>query len=111
MADRQMIPENEPSLTLDVEQPYLDRESGKGLADGLARIEGHVRSVRRMVLAHRCADEILLQVAAVKAALNKVASQILDHELTACVHSCMDGNPTERLNKVTKVLSTLLKQT
>ena len=98
-------------ISLDVEQPYLDTASAKSLIDGLARIEGHVRSVREMVLDHRCADEILLQVAAVKAALNRVTSQILDHELTACVASCMDGNPDERLGKVTKVISTLLKQT
>lgn len=98
-------------IPLNVEQPYLDAVSAKTLVDGLARIEGHVRSVRQMVLEHRFADEILLQVSAVKAALNKVSSQILDHELTACVASCMDGHRDERLAKVTKVLSTLLKQT
>ena len=63
-----------------------------------------------MVMDHRCADEILLQVTAIKAALNQFSSQILDHELKACMDSCMDGSSDERLKKVTKVLSTLLKQ-
>ena len=98
-------------IPLNVEQPYLDSAAAKALADNLARIEGHVRSVRRMVLEHRCADEILLQVAAVKASLNGVAGRLIDHELTACVESCMTGSPDARLKKVTKVLSTLLKQT
>ncbi len=97
-------------ISANVGQPYLNQDSAKALVDGLSRIEGHVRSVRQMVLEHRCADEILLQVAAVKAALNRVSSQILDHELTACVNSCMEGHPEERLDKVIKVLSTLLKQ-
>jgi DNA-binding FrmR family transcriptional regulator len=91
-------------------QPYLSEAAAKALADRLARIEGHVRSVRQMVLQHRCADEILLQVAAVKAAMNQVSAQLLDHELTACVNSCMEGDTDERLKKVTKVLATLLKQ-
>ena len=98
------------ALPMNVEQPYLDPESAKGLMDRLARIEGHVRSVSRMVEEHRCADEILLQVSAVKAALNQVSSRILDRELAACVESCMDGDPDQRLKKVTRVLSTLLKQ-
>ena len=95
---------------LQVERPYLDAMSSKALMDRLARIEGHVRSVGRMVADHRCADEVLLQVAAVKAALNQFSSQVLDHELNACVQSCMEGDSDERLKKVTKVLSTLLKQ-
>lgn len=97
-------------LHLEVERPYLDAADSKSLMDRLARVEGHVRSVRRMVSEHRCADEILLQVAAIKAALNQVSSQILDHELNACVQYCMEGDSDERLKKVTKVLSTLLKQ-
>lgn len=97
-------------IQLEVERPYLDAAAAKSLMNRLARVEGHVRSVRRMVAEHRCADEILLQVAAVKAALNQVSSQILDHELSACVQSCMEDDSDERLKKVTKVLSTLLKQ-
>lgn len=91
-------------------EPYLTPAAQKALADRLSRIEGHVASVRRMVLEHRCADEILLQVAAVKAAVNQVSAQILDHELSACMTSCMSGDADERLAKVTKVLTTLLKQ-
>ncbi len=97
-------------IPLNVSQSYLDQASSKALADRLARIEGHLRSVRQMVLDYRCADEILLQLAAVKAALNQFASKLLDHELTACMQSCMEGNADDRLKKVTKVLSTLLKQ-
>ena len=93
------------------ERPYLSADAMKALAHRLARIEGHVRSVRQMVLDHRCADEILLQVAAVKAAINQVSAQILDHELTACMNSCMEGDADERLRRVTRMLTTLLKQT
>ena len=92
------------------ERPYLDDAAQKSLADRLSRLEGHLRAVRRMLLERRCADEILLQVAAVKAALNKFSSSLLEHELKACLESCMDGDAEERLDRVTKVLTTLLKQ-
>lgn len=89
---------------------YLDKAATQALASRLARIEGHVGSIKRMVQDKRCADEILLQVTAVKAALNKFSAALLDHELKACMESCMNGDADERLGKVTKVLSTLLKQ-
>ncbi|MFQ5739937.1 MAG: metal-sensitive transcriptional regulator [Acidobacteriota bacterium] len=91
------------------ERPYLSETSKKALADRLARLEGHVRSVRQMILDHRCADEVLLQVVAVRAALNQFAATLLDEELRACLNTCMEGEHDERLGKVTKVLSTLLK--
>lgn len=94
----------------ELDQPYLDGQAQKILANRLARIEGHLRSIRQMVLDHRCADEILLQVTAVKAALNQFSAALLDHELKACMNSCMEGNAEERLDKVVRVLSTLLKQ-
>lgn len=93
-----------------IDRPYLDDIAKKKLADRLARMEGHLHSIREMVLNHRCADEILLQTAAVKAALNKFSAALLDHELKACMNSCMPGSEDERLEKVTKVLSILLKQ-
>ncbi len=89
---------------------YLDDDARRALINRLARLEGHMRFIRGMVDQRRCADEILLQVAAVKAAINKFSAVLLDHELKACVHTCMTGDADDRLEKITKVLSTLLKQ-
>ncbi len=88
---------------------YLSPESQKALADRLARAEGHLRSVRQMVLDQRCADEILVQLAAVRAALNQTAAALVEHELRACVDTCMAGSVDERLQRVAKALSTVLK--
>lgn len=89
---------------------YLDDEAKRALGNRLARLEGHFRSIRTMLDEERCADEILLQVAAVKAALNRFSAVLLEHELHSCMDTCMGGDPGERLEKVTKVLATLLKQ-
>lgn len=62
-----------------------------------------------MGIDHRCADEILLQLAAVKAALNQVAAGLIETEMRACVSSCMPGNSDDRLDRVAKALATVLK--
>lgn len=88
---------------------YLTPEAQKALADRLARAEGHLRSVRQMVVDHRCADDILIQIAAVKAALNQTAAALVEQEMRSCVNSCMAGDPDERLARVTKALASVLK--
>ena len=88
---------------------YLTPEAQKALADRLARAEGHVRSIRQMVVDHRCADEVLIQIAAVKAALNQTAASLIDSEMRACVNTCMGGSTDDRLERVTKALSAVLK--
>lgn len=91
------------------QQEYLTPEAQKALADRLARAEGHVRSIRQMVVDHRCADEILIQIAAVKAALNQTAASLIDSEMRSCVNTCMGGSDDDRLERVTKALAAVLK--
>jgi len=90
---------------------YLDEEAKKALMARLARMEGHVRAISRMVDERDWADEILLQVAAVKGALNRFASMLVEDELKACLSHCQDPiEQEERIDRLTKVLSTLFKQ-
>jgi DNA-binding FrmR family transcriptional regulator len=90
-------------------EDYLTPQAQKALADRLARAEGHLRSIRQMVIDHRCADEILIQIAAVKAALNQTAAGLIDSEMRSCVSTCMGGSPDDRLDRVTKALSAVLR--
>ena len=102
---------SELSMRHSVGTGYLDEASKRALRNRLSRLEGHLRAVAQMLEEERCADEILLQVTAVKAALNRFSAVLLEHELQSCMDTCMKGDPGERLQKVTKVLATLLKQT
>jgi DNA-binding FrmR family transcriptional regulator len=90
-------------------QEYLTPEVQKALADRLARAEGHLRSVRQMVIDHRCADDILMQIAAVKAAINQVAAGLIETEMRSCVSSCMEGDADDRLDRIAKALATVLR--
>ncbi len=90
-------------------EQYLTPEAQKALADRLARAEGHLRSIRQMVVDHRCADEILLQLAAVKAALNHFAASLVESEMKACLSTCMPGDADERMERMTHALAAVLK--
>ncbi len=51
----------------------------------LSRIEGHVRAIKRMVVAGKPCPDILIQFAAVKAAVQKAAQVVLEDHVESCL--------------------------
>lgn len=60
-------------------------ESLKRVVNRLSRIEGHIRGIKTMVQESRPCPDVLVQVAAVRGALDRVARMILDEHLTECI--------------------------
>jgi DNA-binding FrmR family transcriptional regulator len=90
---------------------YLDDDTVQALDVRLARTEGSVRGIRKMIAERRCVDEILTQVAAVKGALNQVTCLMLERQLMACFTQCMPaGEPDDRLQRLANALSMVVKQ-
>ena len=88
---------------------YLTPETQRRLVNGLSRIEGHVRAVKRMVEERRCCDDILIQTAAIRSALNRVAVKLVEEELLNCLTSCGQLEAEERMSNAMKALSSMLK--
>ena len=64
----------------------------KGVLGRLARIEGHVRAVGRMVEKDVPCPEVLIQIAAVRSALNAVGRLILEDHVRGClIDAAQDG--------------------
>jgi CsoR family transcriptional regulator, copper-sensing transcriptional repressor len=60
-------------------------ESLRPIVNRLSRIEGHVRGIKAMVQEGRPCPDVLVQIAAVRGALDRTARIILDEHLTECV--------------------------
>jgi len=68
-------------------------EHHQSVVNRLARIEGHVRAVKRMVEADTPCPNVLVQIAAVRSALNHVGRIILEDHLKSCmVTAVQQGN-------------------
>ena len=65
--------------------------SREQLLKRLSRVEGQVRGVRGMVEDDRYCIDVLTQIAAIQAALDKVALGLLDEH----AHHCVVGGPDE----------------
>lgn len=61
----------------------------------LKRAEGHVAAVRRMVEEGRDCPDILIQLAAVRAALDATAKIVLADHVQSCLHDAQQNGDTE----------------
>jgi CsoR family transcriptional regulator, copper-sensing transcriptional repressor len=79
----------------------------------LKTVEGHIRGVTRMVEEDAYCIDVIRQIQAVQAALNKISSQILDEHLNSCLITAVRGeNAAERervLKEIVDVFETATK--
>jgi len=77
----------------------------------LGRIEGQVRGVARMVEEDRYCIDVLTQIRAVRAALDKVEQEVLHDHLRHCVADAFHGGTArERQTKIDELLEVLDKR-
>ena len=68
-------------------------------------IEGHLRGVIRMMEEDAYCIDIIRQIQAVDAALNKVSTQILENHLNSCVIDAIKSNNPKEREKVLKEIT------
>ncbi len=70
----------------------------------LARIEGQVRGVSRMVEEERYCIDVLTQIGAIEAALDKVALGLIDEHTRHCVINAEGGEQSEKVDELVAAL-------
>jgi DNA-binding FrmR family transcriptional regulator len=76
----------------------------------LRRISGQVSGIQRMVEEDRYCVDVLLQVAAAEAALDRVGHLVLGSHIETCVSSALEsGKPRERKKKLDELLDVFSK--
>lgn len=80
-------------------------ESNENALRRLKTIEGHLRGVVRMVEEGAYCVDVIRQIQAVEAALNKVSSQILENHLNSCVITAIQGSDKKERERVLKEIT------
>ncbi|MDM9582781.1 MULTISPECIES: metal-sensitive transcriptional regulator [unclassified Nostoc] len=84
-------------------------ESLRRIVNRLSRIEGHVRGIKAMVQQSTPCPDVLLQIAAVRGALDRVARIVLDEHLTECIgRAAQEGNIDVEIKQLKAALDRFL---
>jgi DNA-binding FrmR family transcriptional regulator len=79
--------------------------SKKDIQTRLRRIEGQIKGIEKMIEGDVCCKDVLIQVAAVRAAMNKVGGIVLENYAKTCI--VCEENSKSQEEKVEELVSTL----
>lgn len=81
----------------------------KSVINRLARAIGHLESVKRMVENGRDCPEVLIQLAAVRSAINNTAKVILKDHIEHCIIDAVSSGDYAELEELNKAIEQLMK--
>ncbi len=84
--------------------------SKKELLNRLRRIEGQVSGIERMVEEERYCIDVLTQIGAAQAALDKVALGLLDDHTRSCVVEAKGAERPERAGELMDAVARLMRR-
>ena len=101
--------ESKGADALDLDALALSENARSDILSRLKRIEGQARGIRKMIEDGRSCEEVVIQVAALKAAVAQVGIAIAGSHLVDCVARDMGASPGNReaLARFVKIFSKL----
>jgi DNA-binding FrmR family transcriptional regulator len=86
----------------------MKRHDKQKLLNRLNRVEGQVRGISRMVEEDRYCIDVLTQIQAVRAAIARVESELLQSHLSHCIEDAIvSGDAKEQRKKANELIELL----
>lgn len=85
------------------------QEHNKAIINRIARATGHMNSIKKMVEDGKDCSEILMQLSAVRSAINNIGRIILEEHINHCVVHAIENNDKEILENLNKAIEKFLK--
>lgn len=84
-------------------------ENTKAVLNRLSRAIGHLESVKKMVEDGRDCSEVLVQIAAVRSAINNVGKVILQDHIQHCIVDAVEENDQEAIENLCQAIDKFVK--
>ena len=84
-------------------------ENTKAVVNRLSRAIGHLESVKRMVEDGRDCSEVLVQIAAVRSAINNIGKVILQDHIQHCLVDAVEHDDEQALDDLCQAIDKFIK--
>lgn len=91
------------------EQHNHEHKNTKAVINRLSRAIGHLESVKKMVEDGRDCSEVLIQIAAVKSAVNNIGKIILQDHINNCVVNAVETGDKKVLEDLNIAIDQFIK--
>ena len=80
----------------------------KAVLNRMSRLIGHLESIKTMISDGRDCSEVLIQISAVRSALDGVSKVILKDHIEHCIMDAVKENDMEAIEQLNKVIDKLI---
>lgn len=84
-------------------------EHTRSVINRISRAIGHLEAIKRMVESDRDCSEVLVQLSAVKAAINNTGKIILQDHIEHCIVDAIEHDDKEAIKDLEKAISKFIK--
>ena len=84
-------------------------ENTQAVLNRLSRAIGHLESVKKMVEDGRDCSEVLIQIAAVRSAINNIGKVILQDHIQHCIVDAVEQDDEQALDSLCQAIETFIK--
>ena len=81
----------------------------KNVINRLSRATGHLEAIKKMVEEGRDCGDVLIQLAAVRSAINNIGKIILADHMEHCIADAIESGDREALDRFNDVITKFLK--
>lgn len=81
----------------------------KAVVNRLAKAIGHLEAVKRMVEKDADCSEVLIQLAAVRSAINNTGKVVLKNHMNHCIVEAVEEQDMEAIEKLNKAIDQFMK--
>lgn len=75
----------------------------------LKKVEGQVKGIQRMIDENKCCVDVLIQIAAIRAAINKVGILVFENHTRECLTKALKENQEEKM--IDELINVMIKFT
>ncbi len=83
--------------------------NAKAVSNRLARAIGHLESVKRMVDNGEDCAQVLIQLAAVRSAINNAGKVLLEDHINHCIVEAVEHNDMEKIKELNEAIAKFIK--
>ncbi len=84
-------------------------ENTKAVLNRMSRAIGHMESIKRMVEDERDCSEVLIQIAAVRSAINNIGKIILEDHINHCIVDAVETGDKKALEDLNEAIEKFVK--
>lgn len=85
------------------------KEHTKQVVNRLSRAIGHMEAVKKMVQEDRDCSDVLIQLAAVKSAVNNIGKLILRHHIERCIVHAVEHGEVQAVTDLQEAIDKFVK--